>query len=287
MSVRNNNLLPQQHPAKSAGAMGLYRSIKDKLRYRWRLVFQPRKNHIYSKFYRFPSQLAAMRDSVLPQVLGTRAVNEDSPLRVVVFASCSGEEVYSLAHFFATHLPGLPVVLHGYELVPELVAQAKSATFTREHVLSCPFVNEELVQSMFDKSGDHLQVKPKLTSVVQFETGDITDAAFMGSLPQADLVFAQNVLFHLPRPVARRAFGLLKDRVRRHGALFINGMDTDMRESLTRQAGLEPVSDRLEEIHEEARLDRGADWSSNYWGREPLVRTGDWVRRYATVFFVR
>jgi chemotaxis protein methyltransferase CheR len=132
-----------------------------------------------------------------------------------------------------------------------------------------------------------LQIKSHVASLVQFDVGDITNAAFMDSLPPADLVFAQNVLFHLPRPVARRAFALLKSRVRTNGALFINGMDTDMRESLTRLAGMEPVATGLEAIHEEARVDRGADWSSNYWGREPLSRTGDWVRRYATIFFVR
>jgi chemotaxis methyl-accepting protein methylase len=137
---------------------------------------------------------------------------------------------------------------------------------------------------MFDQSGDKLSVKPEFASRVSFGIGDITDAAYMAGLPRADLVFAQNVLFHLPRPVARRAFDNLVSCLRPGGAFFVNGMDTDMRAKLTRQYGLEPVAQRIAEIHEEARVDRGANWASSYWGREPLKMSGDWVRKYCTIY---
>jgi chemotaxis methyl-accepting protein methylase len=260
------------------------RGLTDPIRYRLRLHFQPRQNHIYTQFYRFPTQLGVLMDHVLPQLLAERPPTAEAPLEVAVFACCSGEEAYTLAYILATRAPGVPIRVRGYDIVPELIEQAKAGSYTREHVYSSPFVTDELVAGMFDQSGAQLTVKPQFASLVSFAIGDITDAAYMSSLPRADLVFAQNVLFHLPRPVAKVAFENLVSGLRPGGAFFVNGMDTDMRAKLTKQHGLEPVAQRIAEIHEEARVDRGANWASSYWGREPLRMSGDWVRKYCTIY---
>jgi chemotaxis protein methyltransferase CheR len=260
------------------------RGLTDPIRYRLRLHFQPRQNHIYTQFYRFPTQLAVLGDEVLPRLLSSRPPTADAPLEVAVFACCSGEEAYTLAYLLSKRAPGVPFRIRGYDIVPELVEQAKAGSYTREHVYSSPFVTEEIVSGMFDARGDQLHIKPELASAVSFALGDITDAAYMAGLPRADLVFAQNVLFHLPRPLARRAFENLVSGLRPGGAFFVNGMDTDMRAKLTKQHGLEPVAHRIAEIHEEARVDRGANWASSYWGREPLKMSGDWVRKYCTIY---
>lgn len=260
------------------------RGLTNPIRYRLRLHFQPRQNHIYTQFYRFPSQLAVLVENVLPRLLAARAPAEQAPLEVAVFACCSGEEAYTLAYLLATRAPGIPIRVRGYDIVQDLVEQAKRGTYTREHVYSSPFVTDELVAGMFDAEGDMLKVKSQFASLVSFAIGDITDAAFMAQLPRADLLFAQNVLFHLPRPLAKRAFENLVAGLRPGGSFFVNGMDTDMRVKLTKQFGLEPVIQRVAEIHEEARVDRGANWANSYWGREPLKMSGDWVRKYCTIY---
>ena len=260
------------------------RGLTDPIRYRLRLHFQPRHNHIYTQFYRFPSQLAVLVEHVLPKLLAERPPTPEAPLEVAVFACCSGEEAYTLAYVLATRAPGVPIRVRGYDIVPELVAQAKLGSYAREHVYSSPFMTDELAASLFDGSGEMLTVKPQFASLTSFEVGDITDAVAMSRLPRADLLFAQNVLFHLPRPVAKRAFENLVGGLRPGGAFFVNGMDTDMRARLTVQHGLEPVIQRITEIHEEARVDRGANWAGSYWGREPLKMSGDWVRKYCTIY---
>ena len=280
----NNASVSAPVSALRARAKRYLRGLTDPIRYRLRLHFQPRQNHIYTQFYRFPTQLAVLMDDVLPRLLAGRTPTADDPLEVAVFACCSGEEAYTLAYMLSTRVPGVPIRVRGYDIVPELVEQAKAGSYTREHVYSSPFVTDELVAAMFDQSGDKLSVKSQFASLASFAIGDITDAAYMAGLPRADLVFAQNVLFHLPRPIARRAFENLVSGLRPGGAFFVNGMDTDMRAKLTKQYGLEPVAQRIAEIHEEARVDRGANWASSYWGREPLKRTGDWVRRYCTIY---
>jgi chemotaxis methyl-accepting protein methylase len=205
-------------------------------------------------------------------------------MEVAVFACCGGEEAYTLAYVLAKHAPGVPLRIRGYDIVPDLVAQAKQASYVRDHVYASPFVKDEFVAGLFDVDGGAYVVKPEFRAVTSFEIGDITDADYMDRLPRSDLVLAQNVLFHLPRPLAKRAFAHLVSLLRPGGALFVNGMDTDMRVKLTKQYGLEPVTERIVEIHEDARVDRGAHWAHSYWGREPLKKSGDWTRKYCTIF---
>jgi chemotaxis protein methyltransferase CheR len=260
------------------------RGITDPIRYRLRLHFQPRQNHIYTHFYRFRNQYDVLLEHVLPRIIAARAPTQAAPLEVAVFACCSGEEVYTLAYLLSTRLPGVPFKIRGYDLVPDLIEQARRARYTSEHVRSSPFVTDQFVAGMFDRQGDECVVKPELTARTSFEIGDITDEASMSRLPKSELVFAQNVLFHLPRPAAQRAFDNLVGVLRSGGALFVNGMDTDMRVKLSRQHRLEPVNQRIAEIHEDARIDRGANWADSYWGREPFKMSGDWVRKYCTIF---
>ena len=97
---------------------------------------------------------------------------------------------------------------------------------------------------------------------------------------------AQNVLFHLPRQRAREAFDNLTALLKPKSALFINGMDTDMRIQLTKKSGLEPLDYLVEEIHEDARVDRGNAWAGSYFGRQPFSRSSrDWLRKYCTIYF--
>jgi chemotaxis protein methyltransferase CheR len=259
------------------------RGLTDPIRYRLRVHFQPRQNHIYTQFCRFPNQYEVLLEHVLPRLLEKRKGRAE-PLEIAVFACCSGEEAYTLAYVLATRAPGVSFRIVGYDIVPDLITQARLGSYTREHVHFGPHVTEELVAGLFDSVGDTRTVKAQFASLVSFEIGDMTDAAFMARLPRSDLVFAQNVLFHLPRPVAKRAFENLVRLMGPGGTLFVNGMDTDMRAKLTKQHGLEPVTHRIAEIHEDARVDRGANWADSYWGREPLKMSGDWVGKYCTIY---
>jgi chemotaxis protein methyltransferase CheR len=261
------------------------RRFTDPVRYQLRVRFQPRQNHIYSQFYRFPHQYEVLLDHVLPDLLKQRQPTQDRPLEVTVFACCSGEEAYTLAYLLSTKFPEIPVRITGFDIVEKLVAEATAATYGREHVRSGPFVEDAFVGGLFDSIGDQYRVKPGFASLASFRIGDMTDPVFIRGLPRADLVFAQNVLFHLPRRIATRAFGNLTELVRPGGALFVNGMDTDMRVKLTKRFQLEPIVHAIEAIHEDARVDRGANWSSSYWGREPFSkRSRDWVRKYCTIY---
>jgi len=148
-----------------------------------------------------------------------------------------------------------------------------------------PFVTEEFVGETFDLVDGRYRVKPEILRPISFRVGDMLDPGFIASLGQADLVFAQNVLFHLPAKNARRAFANLQQLMHSDSALFVNGMDIDMRVQLTKKFELQPEDYLIEEIHNDARQDRGDGWAGAYWGRKPFSRRSrEWIREHCTIY---
>jgi chemotaxis protein methyltransferase CheR len=261
------------------------KQLAHQLRFRYRLRFQPRQSRIHSYFYRFPNQYRALVEKVLPERLRADPSLAQRPLEILVFAACRGEEVYTLAYLLERHFPSLDFRIRGYDIDSGVVATAREGKYTKEELHGAPFVTEEIVQGMFDAEVGGYRVKPRLRQRTAFEVGDMTDPRFVASLGPCDLMFAQNVLFHLPIDVAPRVFESLYGITAAGGTLFINGVDMDMRVRLTKKFKLEPVEYLIQEIHEDARVDRGSHWSNQYWGRVPFSRQSpDWVREFGTIY---
>jgi chemotaxis methyl-accepting protein methylase len=257
------------------------------IKYQLVLRFAKRQNRVYTQFYRFPHQYRALVDRVLPRLRPGAIGAQTEPLEILVFACCSGAEAFTLAHIIEKHFPGLRYRIRGFDLVEKVIETARAGVFTREEVYQGPFVTDEYVREAFDVLEDgKYRVKPSLRASTSFAVGDLLDQRFIDSLGTADMVLAQNVLFHLPRPQARVAFGHLHETLKPGGALFVNGMDTDMRVSLSKKLELEPLDYLVEEIHNDARVDRGSGWAANYWGRRPFTKnTREWLRKQGTIFY--
>ena len=147
------------------------------------------------------------------------------------------------------------------------------------------FVTSAFVAATFDAHEDALIVKQGVADRVHFDEANVLDAADASRIVPADIVFAQNVMCNMPRTRARRLFdaavGLLKPRA----ALFVDGVDPDMRAARSRAHGLTPLRYALERIHEEARVIRGPRYPWYATGLEPFSgNRADADRRYATVF---
>jgi hypothetical protein len=100
-------------------------------------------------------------------------------------------------------------------------------------------------------------------------------------------VLCQNVLIHMTPRLADRALRNSLAMVRRPGLFVCGGMDLGQRASIV-QAGLVPVTDSIEAIHdgwvshrEHYRTHRGR----YYFELEDLDRSRtDWEMRYASIF---
>ncbi len=246
------------------------------------LKLAPRKNRVYTQFYRFPNQYKTLLDVVLSDIL---RAGDEKPLEIAMFACCSGEEAFSLSHVIQSKYPQLRFRIRAYDIVSDVIEKANKPIYTKEQVYAGPFVTGDFVEKVFDLENDAYRVKAEISAPISFAVGDMLDKQFMESLGEVDIVFAQNVLFHLPKPQSREAFKNITRILKRSGYMFINGMDVDMRVKLTKLLKLKPIDYLIEEIHNDARVDRGAGWAGAYWGRQPFSKSArEWMRKQCTIF---
>ena len=214
--------------------------------------------------------------------LGARSGDE---LRIVVFGCSIGAEPYSIASIIGARRPDIRVSIECFDIEPDVIDRARTGRYSADEVGSSR-VTPDFVDRTFDVVSDGMRVKREIAARVQFAVGDVLDETLIATLARADVVVAQNFLYHLPRPLAERAFANLITLLKPRSAFLVDGADIDMRTRLTAAADLRPCETQLERIHEESRVLRGYAWPRIYWGLGPFEPSRpDAMRRFATIFF--
>jgi chemotaxis protein methyltransferase CheR len=260
--------------------------IRRRAWYPWRhkllLLYGRRENYTFTEFVRLPHQLEVLADEVIDFL---RSSARSTPLRIVVFGCSNGSEPYSMASTLASRHPDLSFEVHAFDIDAGVIAKAESARFTLEEVTKNAYVTPEFMAATFVPAGEDVEVRPDIRRRVHFQVSDVLDANLIATIDQADIVVAQNFLYHLERGQARRAFAHLCSLLKPRSALFVDGMDIDLRHALTKEVGLRPLDRLIPEIHADAAKLRGKAWPWIYWGLEPLdTEKADWKQRYATIF---
>ena len=243
--------------------------------------FQERHSYTFTQFERLPTQLEALTGPVMDHVLR----NVQGPVRIVVAACSSGAEPFTISSRLLESHPSLDVEIDAFDIDDEMIRIAREGRYEISAVKSNPFVRDEFIERTFDRDGEVLVVKPAVARRVRWHTFDATDPALREAIAPADIVFVQNVMCNLRRPLSRRIFDNVVQLLKPHSVLFVDGMDVDMRRSRTRRSGLEPLDYKIERIHDEAWIVRGDRYPWQGAGLEPLSKHHtDWKRRYATIF---
>jgi chemotaxis methyl-accepting protein methylase len=239
--------------------------------------------HTYTCFYRSPPQLRALVEAVVPFLRTKRVAHR--PLTIHVFACSNGAEAYTYASVLHRAFPDLSFQICASDLHQEMVDQGTSGRYSKNEVLHSEDITESFIESTFDRDGEGFVVKPELRALVSFTRANLLAADLQTAFEPADIVVAQNVLFHLDPELARQAFANLAQLLKPRAALFIEGMDLDMKTQLTRDEGLTPLVFQHREIYQTSRKHMAAAWWRYYYGAEPYaIFRGDRVRRYSSIF---
>ncbi len=238
-------------------------------------------SHTYTSFYRSPPQLDALTGPVVDHVIASGSTE----VSILVLAGSNGAEAYTIASELIARRPDLAFSITASDLHEETVAKAVAATYTLDEITQDQDVPAEFVERTFDRAGDVYTVKEHIRSHVTFAQADLLDPALSDRFDQADIVIAQNVLFHMPPDLARRAFDNIVGFVKPHGVLLVEGMELDMRVELTRAAGLQPLPSKVKQIYAYSRRHIADNWWDYYYGNEPYFPLArDRSRRYGTIF---
>jgi chemotaxis methyl-accepting protein methylase len=244
------------------------------------------QRHTYTCFRRSPTQLEALVGPVYRDFLGGPSLGR--PLEILVLACSNGAEAYTLASVLTKSLPGVDFRILAADLHEEMIEIASRASYSPEEALQSQFVTPEFVADTFDLIDGRYVVKPELRARVTFRQANLLSEDLHTRFGPADIVTAQNVLFHLAPADAEKAFGNIVRLLRPRAALFIDGMDQTLRIAVTEKHGLQPLPYKRRKIYEEIRVHTPIDWWRYYWGSEPYSRLRTRrSRRYGTIFLKR
>jgi chemotaxis protein methyltransferase CheR len=241
------------------------------------------QSHTYTVFYRVPAQLEVLTGAVMDYLYRDRRAGER--LIINLFACSTGAEAYTVASVLLKSFPQLDFKIHASDLHQEMVDKATAARYSRDEVLHSDDITDAFIESTFDRDGESFLVKPEVKSHVVFSQANLLDDSLSSRFQPADVVFVQNVLFHLDPVSARKAFANVTQFLKPKSALFVDGADLDLKVELTRAAKLEPLEASHREIYQQTRKHIGAQWWKYYYGAEPYsVFRRDRIRRYSTVY---
>jgi len=252
-------------------------------RHRIALRRQRRENSNFTGFQRLPTQFDALAGPVVEYVYNGGLARS---LKIAVLGCSNGAEAYSVASVLRLRHPKLDFSVRACDINPRIIDKAVTGTYFPEtEIFNNRHITDEFVMSTFDIESGRYCVKADIRGRVRFSVDDVLDEAMVARMEAADIVYAQNFLFHLSPGDAARAFENICRLGSKKSVFFIDGMDLPLRQNLTRRHHLTPLDYKIDEIHSEARWARAVGWPCQYWGLEPFSTTRrDWRQRYATIF---
>jgi len=231
-----------------------------------------------TRFRRYPPLLLTIGDLIKDFQFG-------DTVRLCVMGCSTGAELYSVLWAIRKARGDLRILSTGIDLSESAVEKAKAGRYSaKDRELSG--LPEEFWSELFDITQPEFKIKDSLTAGVEWVVGDVRDDRLRAQLGLQDIVVANNFLIFMRAHEATACLRNVVQCVRPGGLLLCRGVDLDVRERMAQQFLLQPISLRIEELHEINERERRG-WPWEYWGLEPLDKTRkDWVRRYATVFQV-
>lgn len=237
-----------------------------------------RTQSLWTYFLRNRAELDLIRDIVESKAQG-------SDVNILVLACSVGMEVYSIQWKLNDLKSIFNIQLSGQELSEESFEMAKKGEYPLDEY-------ESHMERLSDNEGEELfniqdgitVVQPWLKENIRWYGGDACAAELVDLIGEQDIVIANRFLCHMYPQDAERCLGNITKLVAPGGYLFVSGVDLDVRQKVMRESGFEPVSDRLEEIHNgDYTLLQGWPWV--YWGLEPISDKADnYLTRYAMVW---
>lgn len=190
-----------------------------------------------TSFFRFPGQFEALRDTVIPEILGSKP-KMSRTFRVWSAGCSTGEEPYTIAmSLLDSALEGLgyrPDVF-GTDVSTQALDKAKAAIYPARALSNLP---QNVVQRWFEPvKGGHRPVA-RVRDVVQLSYHNLIKEPYpLALMGNWDVVFCRNVTIYFRLESTRRVVSNFFDSLNPGGYLFIGHSET-----------LTSISDRFEVV---------------------------------------
>lgn len=174
-------------------------------------------------FFRYPAQFDALRDHVLPELVGR--CRDRRRLRIWSAGCASGAEPYSIAILLRLDLPhlvaGWDVSIVGTDISRGKLARAAAAEFSEWELRQVP---DRYRQACFDRMEGGWRLRDLFRRNVSFQAENLVDdspATAKSTFDNFDLILCRNVMIYFDGETIRRVARRLHDRLRDGGWLIV------------------------------------------------------------------
>lgn len=157
-------------------------------------------------FFRYPEQLAALRETLVPDCIARRGA--DRRLRIWSAGCASGAEPYTMAILlrteFARALAGWDVAILGTDISRRALARAEQATYSPWELRTA---DEETRRRHFERAGSRWHLRPEYRAGVHFEELNLArglDAVERRREGTFDIILCRNVMIYFAPALAQR-----------------------------------------------------------------------------------
>lgn len=196
-----------------------------RIRYRITRMTSGRKNSPCTRFLRSPLQYEALCGPVMDFF---SIDSRSAPLTIAVIGCSNGSEPYSIASVLKTRRPDVSFEIKAFDINEEWLEMGRGAWFPQENVYNNEKLTAEFVETTFDEKDNLFWVKEDIARYVQFAYANALDPNLKEIVGEADIVYAQHFLYHLPTRKSMDALRNVCTLMRPRGALFIDGIDLDV-----------------------------------------------------------
>lgn len=181
-------------------------------------------------FFRHPEAFAALANyTKLMPVSPTRT------LRCLSVPCASGEEAYSLVIALLEAGWATPQLkVDAFDISEQALTKARHAVYTRNS-----FRNEDLAfrEKYFVKTAAGYELIPEISSLVDFQWGNLLAPDFCPGRDLYDIIFCRNLLIYFDLPTQQHALAVLRRLLRPEGWLFVGPAEA----GLVSEHGFHPI----------------------------------------------
>lgn len=145
-------------------------------------------------FFREEYQFKCLVNSILPDIV--KGKFENSPIRIWVIPSSSGEEPYSIALYLLEYWAGInnwDIEIISSDIDTKILAQARQGLYSARSVQQLP---AKLLMQYFQKTAAGHQICEDLRQSVEFTRVNLSERADTRAYRNFDIIFCRNLLIY-------------------------------------------------------------------------------------------
>jgi chemotaxis protein methyltransferase CheR len=176
-------------------------------------------------FFREEYQFHCLVNSILPEIVAQK--RDNSPIRIWVIPSSSGEEAYSIALCLLERWPDInrwDVEIISSDIDTKILTQARAGLYSERSIKHVP---KAYMNKYFRQAAGGYQMNDELRSTVEFTRVNLMEAADVRPYRNFDVIFCRNLLIYFD-DVSRKQAGETFYDILRPGGFICLGHSESM-----------------------------------------------------------